>query len=230
MKQLASAALLAFAIVGTLISSEVSAEDTPVLPRSFHKAHLGMGIADLQGSHPGQTRVGSSHPQSTVHVVDRPNDPYVKRVHYDFYKGRLAEITIMYNSDRLRGKIEPFVDRLKQAYGNPQATEGPQLAVTDDVYAEKKTHWSDSQTHVTLIERTGHEDDVPQVELVLSDLALSRERESAMKRQKEEDASKIPIPVPSTPDVRHRTAVDGSRNLTAREAVDIPSMPSRHSG
>ena len=68
----------------------------------------------------------------------------------------------MYNSDRLRGKIEPFVDRLKQTYGNPQATEGPQLAVTDDVYAEKKTHWSDSQTHVTLIERTGHEDDVPQ--------------------------------------------------------------------
>ena len=40
MKQLASAALLAFAIVGTLISSEVSAEDTPVLPRSFHRPIL----------------------------------------------------------------------------------------------------------------------------------------------------------------------------------------------
>lgn len=218
MKHVASAALLALAIAGTLMSSEVSAEDTPVLPRSFDKAHLGMGIADLHGSHPGRTRVGSSQTQSTVHIVDRPKDPYITRVHYDFYRGRLAEITIRYNPDRLRGKIEPFVDRLKQTYGNPQATEGPQLAVTDDVYAEKKTHWSDSQTHITLIERTGHEDDVPQVVLVLSDLALSRERESAMKRQKEEDTSKIPIPVPSTQDVRHRTAVHDSSSFAARGA------------
>jgi len=228
MKRLSIAALLAFAVVGTLISSDVSAEDTQVLPRSFQKAHLGMGIADLHSGHPGHTRVGAPQPQSTVHLVGKPKDPYVRQVHYDFYNGRLAEITIMYNSDRLRGKIEPFVDRLKQTYGNPEATEGPQLAVTDDVYAEKTTHWSDSQTHVTLVERTGHEDDVPQIVLILSDVALNRERESAMKRQKEKDALEIPIPTPS-PNRGFRTGIPDSPGNSARGAVHLSSIPAHHS-
>jgi hypothetical protein len=126
-------------------------------------------------------------------------------VEYTFYNGRLAEITIMYKPDRLKGKVESFMNRLKQTYGNPQATEGPQSVVAGEVYAEKKTRWSDAQTQVTLIERNGLADDDPEMVLVLSDQALSRDKESAMKRQKEEEASKIvPIPASSTTDAALR--------------------------
>lgn len=207
MKRLSIAVLLAFVVLGPLMNGAVSAEATHVLPRAFDKAHLGMGLVDLHGSHPGQTRVESSQPRSTVHVVDRPKDPYVRRVEYDFYNGRLAEITIMYKPDMLKGKVESFINRLRQTYGSPQATEGPQLAVAGDVYAEKKTHWSDPQTRVTLIERNGHVDDDPEIVLVLTDRALNQEREIAKKRQKEEDASKIPIPVPSTSSAPYRAGI-----------------------
>ena len=106
--------ILFFAALGTLVSAQVAAEDTPRLPRAFEKAHLGMGMGELRGLHPRHTHVGSTQPSSTFHAVERPKDPYVKEVEYDFYNGRLAEITIIYKLDQLKGKVESFMSRLKQ--------------------------------------------------------------------------------------------------------------------
>ena len=221
--------VLFVAVLGTLVSMQAAAEETPHLPRVFQKAHLGMGIGELNGMHPGHTRIESTQAASTTHVVERPKDPYVRRVEYDFYHGRLAQITITYKPDRLKGKVEPFINRLKQTYGTPQAAEGPQLAVAGDVYAEKKTRWSDAQTEVTLIERNGEAEDVSEIILVLADRALSREKEMAMKRQKEEEALEIPIPIPSSPNPGFRTGIPDSPGNSARGAVHLSSIPAHRS-
>jgi hypothetical protein len=221
--------ILFVAVLGTGMTTHVAAEETPHLPRAFQKAHLGMGIVEFNGIQPGHRRTGATQAASIIHLVERPKDPYVRRVEYDFYNGRLAEITINYKSDRLKGKVEAFINRLKQTYGNPQAAEGPQLAVAGEVYAETKTHWSDAQTDVTLIERDRQAEDDPEFILVLTDRALCREKEIAMKRQKEEEAFEIPIPVPSSPNVRLRTGIPDAPGNTTSDGFRLSSLPADHS-
>jgi hypothetical protein len=107
--------------------------------------------------------------------------------------------------------------------------EGPQLAVAGEVYAEKKTHWSDAQTDVTLIDRDRQAEDDQEFILVLTDRALCREKEIAMKRQKEEEAFEIPIPVPSSPNVRLRTGIPGAPGNTTSAGFRLSSLPTHHS-
>jgi hypothetical protein len=221
--------ILFSAVLGIGMTAHVAAEETPNLPRAFQKAHLGMGVVEFNGIQPGHRRTGVTQAASIIHLVERPKDLYVRRVEYDFYNSRLAEITINYKSDRLKGKVEAFINRLKQTYGNPQAAEGPQLAMAGEVYAETKTRWSDGQTDVTLIERHRQAGDDQELILVLTDRALCREKEIAVKRQKEEEASEIPIPVPSSPNGRLRTGIPGALNNTTSDGFRLSSIPADHS-
>ncbi|MES4786430.1 MAG: hypothetical protein C4294_12075 [Nitrospiraceae bacterium] len=183
-------------------SASTSADETrsadPILPRSFQKARLGMGIGELVRTYPEAAKIQPLRTQLNRTVVLAPKDPALRRIESRFHQGSLYEIQIFYNPDRLPRGATGLLSRLKELYGQPAAEGLGDNDLEKGILWVNKTVWNDGVTRVALVERRKFVDGVESREIVLimTDLALERLHEEATAEAQRREEEAIPIPLP----------------------------------
>lgn len=200
--------------LGSAVDSVLAEEQG--LPRAFEHARLGMTFHDLTQTAPA-LKVATSRGEFR-HVVQHPENRFVKRVDYHFVEDRLEQMTILYNANRLPAKGDKLLARLKELYGSP-TSESTDYRPEAGFLSEKKTVWQDGRTRVTFIQRIRFDDDeVLEVELGLVDLELEAMKHARLREEERRQVADIPIPLPDRAPVR-----------TAKEVPTSKARPERTS-
>jgi hypothetical protein len=200
------------------IVEDLAAQDTAaprVLPRSFERATLGMGLGGFSRVSPESAKTRRQN-LATVTLTEPSSDPAIRRVSYRFHRGTLYEIQIQYRSERLPSGATGLLARLKEVYGSPLVDREDQLDIDSGDLRRRRTVWEDGRTKITFLEREiiDKHGNRTELTLTLSDLDLERLRDQDQEAQARRRVERIPIPLPDRGPGPGRAAADSRpRNL-----------------
>jgi len=165
------------------------------LPREFQQAKLGMALAELLSTQPN-IAVTKRTKFATVTLIATPQDRYVQRIVYRFHENVLYEMEIRYRPDRLQHGASGLLARLKEEYGAPKVDRVDELDYESGDIIRRRTVWEDARTKIALLEREYLRDgnNVTEITLTMTDLALQRLRDEAQEKQIHRKLQEVPIP------------------------------------